>query len=120
MMLSLIPSHLKIALLAGLFTFCWSGTPARAQQSGADRISGVWLTQNGRSKRQKPLVGTEVLHGFGYDGKGAWTGGKIYAPEKGLLLDAKLTLPDPGTLVLQVSAGITTRKITWTRAVPGE
>lgn len=68
------------------------------------------------AKRGRSLVGVEILSDFKHDGGTNWSGGRIYAPERGNTLNAKLVLVKEDTLEVRVSAGLVKRTITWTRA----
>jgi uncharacterized protein (DUF2147 family) len=67
------------------------------------------------AKRGRPLVGARIMTGFKYDGGSTWTGGKLYAPERGKAVDAKLVLTGDDALEVRASAGIARRTVTWTR-----
>ncbi len=67
------------------------------------------------AQRSRSLVGAQILTGFTFDGGSGWTGGKIYAPERGRTVDAKLVLVNPDLLEVRVSAGIVKKTVSWTR-----
>ena len=67
------------------------------------------------SLRNRPLVGVQVLTGFKYAGSNSWTGGTLYAPQRGRTMSAKLKLRPQDSLDIMVSAGMANRTITWTR-----
>ncbi len=67
------------------------------------------------SLRNRPLVGVQVLTGFKYAGSNSWTGGTLYAPKRGNAMSAKLKLSTQDSLEITVSAGLASRKVTWTR-----
>lgn len=68
------------------------------------------------SKRGRPLVGAQIVNNFQYDGGNVYSGGKLYGPERGKSVDAKLVLVNDDTLEVRVSAGIVKKTVTWTRA----
>ena len=101
----------------------------------AQSLSGTWLTPEGRSKveikpcgashcgaivwmqtpkndeknadpalRARPLVGVQILNGD-----------KLYAPERGKTVDAKIALATPDSLEIRVSVGMVKKTVTWTR-----
>jgi uncharacterized protein (DUF2147 family) len=109
---------------------------------GGDAMLGTWLTAGGQSRievskceskycgvivwmknpkndeknadasmRGRPLVGAQILSGFSADG----TGGKIYAPERGRMVPAKLVLTNPDTLEIRVAAGMIKKTVAWSR-----
>jgi uncharacterized protein (DUF2147 family) len=67
------------------------------------------------SLRNRPLVGVQILTGFKYAGSNSWTGGTLYAPKRGKAMSAKLKLSTQDSLDITVSAGVSSRTITWTR-----
>ncbi len=69
-----------------------------------------------KSKRGRPLVGAEIVSNFQFDGAASWTGGKLYGPERGKTVDAKLVMVNDDTLEVRVSAGVVKKTVTWTRA----
>jgi uncharacterized protein (DUF2147 family) len=69
--------------------------------------------------RDRPVLGLAILDGFGYAGKGTWSGGTIYDPANGKTYKAKMYLDGDGDRTLDVRGyvGITLfgRTTTWTR-----
>lgn len=65
--------------------------------------------------RSRPLVGVKILDGFQFDGGASWSGGTIYAPERGKTVDAKLVLTGDDSLEVKVSAGMVKKTVGWTR-----
>lgn len=123
-------------LMMGLLMACL------AMAGEGDAMLGTWVTSGGLSKveitkcgsrycgtiqwmktpkndannadatlRGRPLVGAQILTGFGADGMG----GKIYAPERGKLMDAKLVVVGGDSLEVRVSAGMIKKTVAWTR-----
>jgi uncharacterized protein (DUF2147 family) len=99
-------------------------------------LTGLWLTPEGLSKieikncdagqcgsivwmkspkndeknadpalKGRPLLGAQIVNG-----------NKIYAPERGKWMDAKLVLTSPDSLEVRVSAGMVKKTVVWTRA----
>jgi uncharacterized protein (DUF2147 family) len=67
--------------------------------------------------RGRPIVGLNLMSGFGYDGDNVWSGGTIYDPESGKTYKCKLTLVAPDELNVRGYVGISLfgRTTTWTR-----
>ena len=124
-------------------------TAASAVAAAPDQLLGTWLTPNGQSKiaitkcddrlcgaitwmqtprndeknadatqRQRPLVGAQIASGFQHDGGSSWNG-KLYAPERGKSMDAKLVLVADDSLEVRVSVGMVKKTVTWTRVKQG-
>ncbi|MCC3153576.1 DUF2147 domain-containing protein [Hymenobacter sp. BT770] len=75
-------------------------------------------TENPNPKlRQRALLGTVILQGFRFDGKGTWQGGTIYDPTNGKTYAATLRLRDANTLVVRGYVGIPLfgRTVVWSR-----
>ena len=70
-------------------------------------------------KRDRPVLGLEILSGFTYEGDGRWSGGTIYDPANGKTYKARMSLDSAGddTLDLRGYVGIPLfgRTTTWTR-----
>ena len=66
------------------------------------------------SKRGRPLVGTQIARGLKFDGS-SWNG-KLYGPERGKTVDAKMTLERDDQLEVRASAGVAHKTVLWTRA----
>lgn len=66
---------------------------------------------------KRPLMELQVLSGLSYDGKGKYSGGKIYDPKSGKTYSAKAEMPNNNTLALRGFIGISLagRTDTWTR-----
>jgi uncharacterized protein (DUF2147 family) len=71
----------------------------------------------GPDLKTRPLLGLQVLEGFGYSGGNVWKGGKIYDPDNGKLYKCKMTLTDPDRLEVRGYIGISWlgRTEVWTR-----
>lgn len=67
--------------------------------------------------RSRNLLGTVILQGFRFDGKGTWTGGTIYDPNSGRTYKSTLKLRDANTLVVRGYVGIRLfgRTVVWSR-----
>lgn len=59
-----------------------------------------------KTKRDKPLLALELLHGFTFEGNGKWEDGKIYDPNNGKTYNCKMTLKDEQTLHVRGYIGI--------------
>jgi uncharacterized protein (DUF2147 family) len=110
--------------------------PAKIQiYKTGDRYNGriVWLknpTENGvpktdkknpdKARQSQPIVGTEILTGFRFDGDDEWEDGKIYDPESGKTYSCYLSLKDKSTLKLRGYIGVSLlgRTEYWTRTAP--
>ena len=66
-------------------------------------------------KRSRPLLGLEVMHGYEFDGKDTWRGGKFYAHRKGKTVSPKLTLIDENHLKIQVKILFVKKSFVWKR-----
>jgi len=66
-----------------------------------------------KSLRNRPLMGVVMLEGLVYK-KGKWTG-KLYAPKRGVIMDATLALADFNELKVLVSYLGFTREQNWHR-----
>lgn len=67
--------------------------------------------------RNRPLIDLQVLSGLTYDGKGKYSGGRIYDPQSGKTYLAKADMMNNNTLSLRIYIGISLagRTVTWTR-----
>ncbi len=67
--------------------------------------------------KTRPLLGLQVLEGFGYSGENVWKGGTIYDPDNGKTYKCKMTLTDPKRLEVRGYIGISWlgRTEVWTR-----
>ncbi len=67
--------------------------------------------------KTRPLLGLQVLEGFGYSGENVWKGGTIYDPDNGKTYKCKMTLTDPKRLEVRGFIGISWlgRTEVWTR-----
>jgi len=72
------------------------------------------------SKRDRRLLGVNVLEGLEYAGDGEYEGGTIYDPNNGKTYKAKATLEGPDTLKARGYIGISLigKTQTWTRVDP--
>ena len=67
--------------------------------------------------RSRPLLGLEVMHGYEFDGKSVWRGGKFYAHRKGKTVSPKLTLIDENQLKIQVKILFIKKSFVWKRVL---
>ena len=67
--------------------------------------------------RDRPLKGLEIFSGFRYDGKGTWSGGRIYDPNSGNTYRCTIRVIDRNTLEMRGYIGIPLigRTETWRR-----
>jgi uncharacterized protein (DUF2147 family) len=88
--------------------------PAKIQiYKTGDRYNGkiVWLkqpTENGvpktdkknpdKARQLRPIIGTEILSSFHFDGDDEWEDGKIYDPESGKTYSCYISLKDRSML----------------------
>lgn len=67
------------------------------------------------SLKGRPLAGVRVVDGFKFESGSTWSGGKLYAVERGQMVTAKLVLSTPDSLDIKVSMGVAKKTVTWTR-----
>jgi uncharacterized protein (DUF2147 family) len=71
------------------------------------------------SKRNRPLLGLNMIQGFTLDEKGMWSGGTIYDPEEGKTYKCVMKLADDDNNTLNVRGYIGVpafgRTVTWLR-----
>ncbi len=67
--------------------------------------------------RERPLCGLPLLEGFRREGQ-HWVGGRVYNPRTGKQYAARLSLPEPDTLVMRgfVVLPVFGSSVTWQRA----
>ena len=67
--------------------------------------------------RGRDLLGTVILQGFRFSGRGVWRGGTVYDPITGNTYSCTLKLRDVNTLVVRGYMGIPLlgRTVVWTR-----
>lgn len=72
------------------------------------------------SRRNRPLIGLNMVTGFKYAGDGKWRKGRIYDPENGKTYKCKITLTDRGTLKVRGFIGVSLlgRTTEWKRWIP--
>lgn len=72
-----------------------------------------------KAKQGQPVLGLEILNGFGFD-KDEWNNGHIYDPESGKTYSCTLSLKDPHTLKVRGYVGISMfgRTEIWTWVKP--
>ena len=70
-----------------------------------------------KSKRDRPIIGLQLLNGFTYAGRNTWTNGTIYHAAEGNTYKARLTLKDPKKLHVRGYVGFSLLGVTtvWTR-----
>lgn len=119
-------------------------TSAFAVAAGPDQILGTWLAageskieitkcgdsycgtivwmksphndehNEDASKRSRPLVGAQIATRLKFEGS-SWSG-KLYGPERGKTVDAKMTFKGDDQLEVKVSAGVARKTVIWTRS----
>jgi uncharacterized protein (DUF2147 family) len=63
--------------------------------------------------RSRDLIGVEMFKGFTYNTeKKEWTGGRIYVPDAGRELNARLSITKTNELQVKVSMGIFSKTMT--------
>jgi uncharacterized protein (DUF2147 family) len=69
------------------------------------------------SKRERPILGMNLVWGFTHSGENLWEGGFIYNPREGKTYKCKLTLENPDTLKVRGFIGISLigKTTIWTR-----
>jgi uncharacterized protein (DUF2147 family) len=69
------------------------------------------------SKRERPVLGLQVVLGLKPAGASTWAG-RFYSPEEGKTVSGDLTLKDANTLTVRgcLLGGLLCRSETWTRA----
>ena len=88
----------------------------------------VWLSANAKenksrldgknrdhSLRKRPLLGLQVLSGYVYEQENIWSGGKLYAFEKGRTVSPDLKLVDANHLEVSVSFLLFNKTFVWER-----
>jgi uncharacterized protein (DUF2147 family) len=58
------------------------------------------------SKKERPILGMNIVWGFTHSGENLWEGGFIYNPREGKTYKCKLTLENPDTLKVRGFIGI--------------
>lgn len=82
-------------------------------ESGRPRLDAE---NQAAERRDRPLIGTEILTGFVAKAPGQWAGGRIYNPEDGRTYDATLRLQGADALVVEGCVLFICRKQLWRRA----
>lgn len=69
------------------------------------------------ARRNRPLLGMQIMEGFAATGDGVWEKGTIYDPESGKTYRCKMTLESPDHLKVRGFIGISLlgRSQVWTR-----
>ncbi len=66
--------------------------------------------------RNRPLKGLRILTGLTYDKEDrTWSGGKMYAPQRGRHVNVEFRMPRPDALPVTPSKFIFRKKMVWTR-----
>lgn len=84
----------------------------------------VWMAQPRTDEKNpnpelkgRPLVGAQILSGVTFAGGNTWAGGSIYSAKQGKSFKTKkLILSNDSTLDIEVSAGLFTKTMVWTRS----
>ena len=88
------------------------------EPNGPDGKPKVDANNPDESKKTGPILGSELLQGFTFDGEGAWTGGTIYDAESGKTYKCTIKVNDEGKLDVRGYIGVPAfgRSTLWTRA----
>jgi uncharacterized protein (DUF2147 family) len=88
------------------------------QNAVKDGKSRVDAKNPDKTKRNNPIIGLTILHGFRFNGSDEWKGGDIYDPENGKTYSCYMYLKDHNTLKVRGYIGISLlgRTETWMRA----
>ena len=113
-----------IVIIIFLITSFSSKINSKAATDEAEKIVGIWFTDDKTSKIQiyksesqyfgkiiwmaskeskeelkvKPKVGYQIFRKFTFEGKNVWSGGQVSDPRSGMTVSGKMTLKDKNTL----------------------
>lgn len=113
-----------IVIIIFLITSFSSKINSKAATDEAEKIVGIWFTDDKTSKIQiyksesqyfgkiiwmaskeskeelkvKPKVGYQIFKKFTFEGKNVWSGGQVSDPRSGMTVSGKMTLKDNNTL----------------------
>ncbi len=113
-----------ILIIIFLITSFPSKINSKAATDEAEKIVGIWFTDDKTSKIQiyksesqyfgkiiwiaskeskeelkvKPKVGYQIFRKFTFEGKNVWSGGQVSDPRSGMTVSGKMTLKDNNTL----------------------
>lgn len=113
-----------ILIIIFLITSSSSKINSKASTDEAEKIVGIWFTDDKTSKIQiykndsqyfgkiiwmaskeskeelkvKPKVGYQIFRKFTFEGKNVWSGGQVSDPRSGMTVSGKMTLKDNNTL----------------------
>jgi len=69
-----------------------------------------------KSKREQSLIGKQIIRNLEYDdGAEKWTGGEMYAPERGMWVDLEIESIHEDYLVGKGSKFLFSKKVVWDR-----
>lgn len=114
----------SILIIIFLITSFSSKINSKATTDEAEKIVGIWFTDDKTSKIQiyksesqyfgkiiwmaskeskeelkvKPKVGYQIFRKFTFEGKNVWSGGQVSDPRSGMTVSGKMTLKDKNTL----------------------
>jgi hypothetical protein len=72
------------------------------------------VTNPDKSKRDEPLVGKEIIHGLKFDkDENQWINGSMYGPEKGIVLNLKVTEMHDDEIVVVGSKYLFWKTLRW-------
>jgi len=91
---------------------------ALRQPNGADGRPVRDAANPDRALRTRPVVGIDLVRDFRADGRGRWSGGRIYNPQDGKTYNSRMRLNPDGTLRIEGCVLVVCQGQTWTRA-PG-
>ena len=113
-----------LLLISFIITSFSSKINSKAVADEAEKIVGIWFTDDKTSKIQiyksesqyfgkiiwmaskeskeelkiKPKVGYQIFRKFTFEGKNVWSGGQVSDPRSGMTVSGKMTLKDNNTL----------------------
>lgn len=70
------------------------------------------------SLRKRPLLGLTVLSGYSHERGNVWSGGELYAVEKGRVVSPKLRLIDENQLEVRIRILMFKKTFIWKRLFP--
>jgi len=97
-------SRIKISKCGELYcgTIAWMRNPKNDVNNSDPALKG------------RPLTGVQIASGFRFDGGNSFSGGKLYGPERGKTVEAKIVV-NGDSIDVKVSVGVVKKTVTWTR-----
>ncbi|WP_062125507.1 DUF2147 domain-containing protein [Geofilum rubicundum] len=111
----LIPNGLIIELYA-------DGNSVSGRISNTDNYSERKdVNHPDKSLRDQPLLGKRIVSGLTFSSKTKeWTGGQMYAPDKGITVDLKILSVHTDHLMAEGSKFLFSKKLRWEKTAPPE